>query len=195
MTVVGSVRAATAALSLPICSSLVIRPASWTLNFRGTKLSSISMPDTPTASNSRTVRMTLTALPNPSSASTIRLTSAIRVMRWQWSTTSDMLVSTPSGTPKFATFPTEPERTQTSYSSMWAMRADSGSKMFAAKVQVPFASTCRNFSRATDMTATSFLLGSVLDSLNHTLRRAFSGAGISVVWLVREATAGPYRSA
>ena len=119
----------------------------------GTKLSSISMAETPAASISRTVRTALTALPNPSSASTIRLTSAIRVMRRHASTTSDMLERTISGTPRFATLPTEPERTQISYPSIWAMRADNGSKILAASVQVSLEITCRNLSRATDMCA------------------------------------------
>src|SRR5437764_14949605 len=44
----------------------------------------------------------LTALPNPSSPSTIKRTSAIRVMQRQWSTKSDMLARTMSGTPRLA---------------------------------------------------------------------------------------------
>ena len=79
----------------------------------------------------------------------------MRVMRRQWSTTSDILERTISGTPRLATFPTEPESTQTSYSNICAMRADSGSNMLAAKVQVSRDIICRNFSRATDMCTTS----------------------------------------
>src|SRR6266446_5077590 len=77
MTVVGSVRAATAASSLPTCSSLECSPGSSALNRTGAILSSISMATTPAASSSLTVRTTLTALPNPSSPSTIKLTSAM----------------------------------------------------------------------------------------------------------------------
>ena len=101
-------------LASSIKGEATIGHRSATLNWLGTKLSSISMAATPAASISRTVRDTLTALPKPSSASTIRLTSAMRVMRRQWSTTSDMFDSTMSGTPRLATLPTEPESTQTS---------------------------------------------------------------------------------
>ena len=149
--VLGSVRAATAACSLPTCSSLDTRPGRGTLNLLGTTLSSISMAETPAASISCTVRLTLTALPKPSSASTMRLTSAIRVMRRQWSSTSDMLDSTISGTPRFAALPTEPDSTHTWYPSMSAIRADKGSKIFAARTHVEPEITLRNRSRARDI--------------------------------------------
>src|SRR5262249_52573718 len=121
------------------------------LNRLGTTFSSISMATTPAASISCTVRLTLTALPKPSSASTMRLTSAIRVMRRQWSTTSDMLDSTISGTPRFDALPTEPDSTHTSYPSMSAIRAERGSKIFAARTHVGPEMTLRNRSRARDI--------------------------------------------
>src|SRR5215475_7187431 len=157
ITVLASVRAATAACSLPTCSSLETRPGCCTLNLLGTTLSSISMAATPAASISCTVRLTLTALPKPSSASTIRLTSAIRVMRRQWSTTSDMLDSTISGTPRFAALPTEPDSTHTSYPSISAIRAERGSKIFAASTHVEPEMTLRNRSRARDIGASPLL--------------------------------------
>ena len=79
----------------------------------------------------------------------------MRVMRRQWSTTSDMLERTMSGTPRLATLPTEPESTQTWYPRLSAMRADSGSKILAAREQLDPASTLRNFSLTRDTAATS----------------------------------------
>src|SRR5438128_10156665 len=70
-----------------------------------------------------------------------------------------MLESTRSGTARFATFPTDPDSTQTSYPTMWAMRADNGSKIFAARVHVGLASTLRNRSRTWDIVCTSSTTG------------------------------------
>src|SRR6266850_3311392 len=81
-----------------------------------------------------------------------------------------MLESTISGTPRFATFPTDPDSTQMSYPSMWAMRADNGSKMFAARVHVGLASTLRNRSRTWDIVCTSSMSGLSV-SVNHLMRR------------------------
>src|SRR5215510_16263603 len=81
-----------------------------------------------------------------------------------------MLESTISGTPRFATFPTDPESTQTSYPSMWAMRADNGSKIFAARVHAGLASTLRNRSRTWDMVCTSSM-GGLCIGVNHLMGR------------------------
>src|SRR5215831_20765904 len=64
-----------------------------------------------------------------------------------------MLDSTISGTPRFATLPTEPDSTHTWYPSMSAIRADKGSKIFAARVHIEAESTLRNRSRARDIGA------------------------------------------
>src|SRR5262245_3471408 len=81
-----------------------------------------------------------------------------------------MLESTISGTPRFATFPTDPDSTQTSYPSRWAMRADNGSKMFAARVHVGLASTLRNRSQTWDIVYTSSMNGLYV-SVHHLMGR------------------------
>src|SRR4029450_2781338 len=83
---------------------------------------------------------------------------------------SDMLESTMSGTARFATLPTDPDSTQTSYPRMWEMRADRGSKIFAARVQVGLASTLRNRSRTWDIVCTSSMNGLYV-SVNHLMGR------------------------
>ncbi len=83
-----------AASSLPTCAAVACSPGAAALHGTGAIVSSISRADTPAASRSLTVRMTLTAFPNPSSPSTIKLTSAMRVMRRHWSTASDRLYRT-----------------------------------------------------------------------------------------------------
>src|SRR5262245_18722521 len=120
------------------------------------------MPETLAASRSRTQRQTFSALPNPSSASIMIGMSVFRVIRRTWSCTSGSVEMTRSGAARFDALPTDPDSTRSSYPTIWAMRADSGSKMFAARVGVCFRSNARNISFFLDMLWLPFRLGLLL---------------------------------
>src|SRR5688572_414658 len=109
------------------------------------------MPETPAASSSRTQRHTLTALPNPSSASTMIGISVFRVTRRIWSCTSDRVETTMSGAARLDALPTDPDKTRRSYPTIWAMRAESGSKILPARVTAGFSSSARYISFFLDM--------------------------------------------
>ena len=127
-TMLGSRRAARAAFIFPTPSSMGSTASAPPPKVRGRTVSSMVKAATPAVSNSSTVRITFNALPYPWSASTIRLRSPARQMRWICWANSVRVRTMRSGAPRTVPEAMDPANMPTSKPRSSAIRAEIGSK-------------------------------------------------------------------